>query len=466
MRLILHIGTDKTGSTAIQKHLYINRQWLLSRSVYIPLTGLGKDNGHGDLLASREPTRMAEMAGELAAAAAQGYEIAVISWEGMSFMQPQEVRRLVTGLCFENIWLLVYLREQADIVQTGYLQEIKTTRSPFDIHDFQCLPVKPSSVRAMLSCYSPARNYSRLLRRWMRFIKQGRVIVREFQRELLVNQNVVDDFLSIMNLEPDSEFKRSDDVSNLSLDVESAIIMNHFDRQKEGDMARKATVYSLLSLIHSEGFGARYFLSSRRVSSIRRFFRRSNQAIGRITGASVPQLFSNLPECSRSYTSASMIASVSSRRQKLIDLQETPMLFASRVPHNRPTQRLLASGWKALEDWGVWSSGKTSTLHFRVPFWMASHGRANLVIFLKGRYLGRNTRSRIVANDMDFGWVDLSKFTRSVVLPITALRENQRVVVQIHHEFPQPAADPDLLDREDNASFGLERFGIQFANPE
>ena len=466
MKLILHIGTDKTGSTAIQKHLYINRQWLLARGVYIPLTGLGKDNGHGDLLTTMEPEQMTTLSEELAAAKSEGYESAVISWEGMCFMKASKIGCLVKMLRSDNLWVLVYLREQADIVQTGYLQGIKTNGNSLQIADFQKGPWGRSGLRALLLCYSPMRNYARLLRKWMRLIPKGHVIIREFQKDLLVNRNVVDDFLSVLGQFSNEDFVRIKINSNISLDVESAIIMNDIDRRDGIESPRKIFAFSLLSLIHSDGFGTRYFLPPRRVASIRRYYRRSNRAIGSIVGSPMPELFSNPPDCKQTYTPEGILSSVDEKRKRFSALLEIPMLLATRIPHETPAIDLLVSGWSKLQDWGAWSSGNVSRVRFRAPFWMVSHENARLIIFLRGRYSGNNSRSKVVVNDLDFGWIDLRKFNRSIALPISALHTNQVVDLQLHHEFPGKTGDSDLAANIEAVSFGIEKFGIQISNPD
>ena len=62
MRILLHIGTDKAGSTAIQQHLYQNRHWLLDRQVYVPLEGLGENNGHAQLFESESDEALERLA--------------------------------------------------------------------------------------------------------------------------------------------------------------------------------------------------------------------------------------------------------------------------------------------------------------------------------------------------------------------------------------------------------------------
>jgi hypothetical protein len=466
MKIILHIGTDKTGSTAIQKHLYVNRQWFLKRGVYVPLTGLGKDNGHGNLLSTMEQQQMLCMAEELAIAASEGYDSAVISWEGMCYMSAPEIEKLVKTVRAENCWLLVYLREQADIVQTGYLQEIKTDKSPLNIADFQRGIWKLSHMRALLFSHSPIRNYAHLLRKWMRSIRKGQVIVREFQRDLLVNESVVDDFLAVVGQSTDNDFLHINDNANISLDVESATILNDIDKRDSMERPRKYYALTLLSLIHSDGFGARYFLSAHRVASIRRYYRRSNNSISEVVGTTVPELFLNPPNCARTYTNETMLNSVSQKRERFSALLNDPMLFTTKIPHVTPEADLLVSGWDELQDWGAWSLGDESKIRFRVPFWMVSHERAKLVIFLRGRYLGRNIRSKVIVNDLDIGWIDLRNFSRSISLPIAKLYANQFVELQVIHEFPENPANNDLTAGIEAMAFGIEKLGIQFSNPD
>ena len=43
----------------------------------------------------------------------------------------------------------------------------------FGIADFRGIALTPSSLRALLYCYSPRRDYARLLRSWMAVIPRG-----------------------------------------------------------------------------------------------------------------------------------------------------------------------------------------------------------------------------------------------------------------------------------------------------
>jgi len=467
MKLLLHIGTDKTGSTAIQRHLYANRPWFLARGVYVPLTGLGKDNGHGNLLADLDAPEMERLVEEIASARESGYTHTVISWEGLCYLDSRNIAKLGKVLAGENLWLLVYLREQADIVQTGYLQEIKTDKSPVGIQDFQGFIWRLPQLRALRYCHSPMRNYARLLQQWMTIIPRGQVIAREYQRGLLIGRSVIDDFLAAMKLSPDDEFIRFTTNTNISLDVESAVIVNEMDRLADPEPTRKACILSLLSIIHSDGLGHRYFLSRRRVAAIRWYYRRSNRAIGELIGSPLPQLFSRATPCARAYTAQDLRASVERKHERIAALQSVPMLFTTKLPHHAPSPEILASGWGRRHDWGTWSAGAVSELYFRVPFWMISHEPSRVIIFIKGRYFpGSPTQSRIVVNNLDFGWLDLRRFTRSISLPVSALGPNQTVIVQVHHVNRTTCDNDRQASAEESSAFGIEKFGIQIIHPE
>jgi hypothetical protein len=466
MKVFLHIGTDKTGSTAIQQHLYVNRQWLLARGVYVPLTGLGKDNGHQILLNTMADEKMSCLADELAAAKNNGFTSAIISWEGMRFFRPRQIKRLIKMLHSDNLWVLVYLREQADIIQTGYLQKLKKNRSRIKISDFHGGLWTLSRLSALLSCYSPVWNYARLVQKWTRFLPDGHMLVREFEKQLLVNGSVVDDFLSVLGLCPDDEFVRIKRTVNISLDIESAILIHEHDEHGNSDESRKIKEYSLLSLIDSEGYGARFFLSARRVRFIRRFYCKSNESIRRLVSLPSPEIFLKSPDCSKNYSPDYMLRSIEARRTKLSVLMRIPMLFGTRAPHKLPTLDLLAFGWSQVYDWGAWSTGDRSIIRFRVPFWMATRDNAKLSVFLKGRYYGKNTGSNVSVNGVHFGCIDLREFPRSITIPISSLHKNQVVEVQLVHQFPEQAVIESSAVDGQPISFCIEKFGFNFSNRE
>ncbi|MDH3706038.1 MAG: hypothetical protein OES57_08225, partial [Acidimicrobiia bacterium] len=47
--LVLHIGSDKAGSSAIQESLVANHDWYRAHGVFIPQTGITRAAGHPHL---------------------------------------------------------------------------------------------------------------------------------------------------------------------------------------------------------------------------------------------------------------------------------------------------------------------------------------------------------------------------------------------------------------------------------
>ncbi|MEZ5503784.1 MAG: hypothetical protein R3E50_14405 [Halioglobus sp.] len=167
VQVVLHIGTDKTGSTSIQNTLFLNRDWLADRSIYVPSTGLGEGNGHATLLSRLDTAELASLAAELETARANGMAQALLSWEGMASFRfgRSKIRRLVAALGAVEVRVLVYLREQAQIIQSGHLQQVK--RNPQCIADIRSLVRPRTPLQQAAGAFilrNPSRNYYRLLR--------------------------------------------------------------------------------------------------------------------------------------------------------------------------------------------------------------------------------------------------------------------------------------------------------------
>ena len=111
MRVYLHIGTDKTGSTSIQGHLLTNRAWMHSAGVYLPRAGMGVRSGHAGLLQNLQGDHIETLGLELEQAVTEGFRAAVLSWEGMTFYSDEDINSLRAILADYPVTVIVYLRE-------------------------------------------------------------------------------------------------------------------------------------------------------------------------------------------------------------------------------------------------------------------------------------------------------------------------------------------------------------------
>ncbi|HTD06382.1 hypothetical protein, partial [Undibacterium sp.] len=109
-----------------------------------------------------------------------------------------------------------------------------------------------------------------------------------------------------------------------------------------------------------------------------------------------------------------------------------------------------SSGWSYFEDYGtkfdgewngVWSDGPASTMNIPVSPARPVHGVRMFVHYFKN-----NTRTRVVINGEDMGWVDLMQrdflpLTKNAGQPVSNLK------IELTHEAPNdPAKDPTFPD--------------------
>ena len=147
MRCILHIGTEKTGTTTIQAFLDLNRSHLRSCGILVPRS-VGGPNAIGLAVAAYNPFHLDDYVKSIGLQTSQGLlnhqsrliaalrrEIELSKSEGVDTVcfssehlhsrlrTEEEVARLrdiLVSLGFEEFMVIVYLREQAALVRSLY----------------------------------------------------------------------------------------------------------------------------------------------------------------------------------------------------------------------------------------------------------------------------------------------------------------------------------------------------------
>lgn len=214
-RLILHIGTEKTGSTSIQVFLRINQKRLAEAGVGVP-SGLGdtlhfrlqllandKDinddfiMNHGlhlnkELRGNTLSEWKNEFYQEVESSEAQTW---IISCETLHsrLLKESELARLknILSPLFERIDVLVYLREPLSMITSRLTENAKSAipviipepiaNQEFDIADHQAT-----------------------LQRWESAMGPGKLVVRIFESESLVRGNVINDFMEACGLKQEN----------------------------------------------------------------------------------------------------------------------------------------------------------------------------------------------------------------------------------------------------------------------
>lgn len=252
--LYLHIGYPKTGTTAIQEFLHLNKARLLERNVLYPETGLVKYAHHLIPWVFTEDKRnkngvsQADIIDRLQTELDQNrtVEKVVISSEGFIFaMSPEDVAEIFKDN-FESIKLVIYLRQPFRWIVSDYNQGVKGWRQltcDFDEHFNRVLQTKGG----------PLDFYS-MLSKWAGVFGWDNIVVRTYDME---KENLLNGFLDIVGISDHVEFERPqrhDSNPRLSADrLELLRLVNSFELSSE---KRSSLLDQISKLKNNDASGA------------------------------------------------------------------------------------------------------------------------------------------------------------------------------------------------------------------
>ena len=261
--IYLHIGTEKTGSTSIQKFLWKNRQKLAFNNIYVPDF---LSNNHVDLVlyaALRNSCRGLLIKKNLYEETLYNRFISTFPKVFVSRLQPlvddglnlvltsellstrlvkiEQINKLAELLqqLKQPIKVIIYLRRQDEYIASSYSTSILNGHT-FDLDSY----IEKPNMNL---------NYYEFVNQWAQVFGKENIIVRAFQLSKLLNQNVVADFLQIiglkekMNLNP----QENDYFLNPALDystIEFLRLLNHHFPEyinNQYNFRRKNIVHSL-----------------------------------------------------------------------------------------------------------------------------------------------------------------------------------------------------------------------------
>ncbi len=384
--LMLHIGSDKAGSTAIQAHTYGNRDWLVRHGVYVPSSYLGKNNGHAGLLEELDASKLQTLLDELNQKAGR-FRRLFLSWEGAQFLGDKELRLLAKYLGHYQVRIIYYLREQADVIQSGVLQNIKSQRVDIDLRQQAIEPSLPDT-----------RDYHATIKRWEKHFPGLECEVVYYDRAVFPDGNVVKDLLSRLGCEDTDDFQFYTQDINISLDVPSALAAQQRLANETDEIARRDYVDALLLNLKNTSAGQKYFLDRQQVTSIRDYYSDSNQQLVDKYGVSSELLDSGrkLWVDGDENFSAETEMLVDSILQAADDIDSYPVLFGG-FARDIDLQRYLAEGWEESGRDGAWTRSASCTLRMR-PFLqgvLPFHSQYRLR--LQGRYQGDGGQAAVLS---------------------------------------------------------------------
>jgi SAM-dependent methyltransferase len=194
LKVFLHIGTHKTGTTALQTVFDENRELLKQHGVLYPSAspppaeglshqGLASGLADPDQGASQWDPLLREL--DLAE-----QDIAVISAEGFSVLRNDAVPLVRSYLADHDVTVVVYLRRQDEFLNGLYTTPVLYYRETRD------LPQWREEERPDLHL-----DYRPLLRRWEGLFGRDSLIVRPYEKVQLEGGEIVSDFCSVIGVE-------------------------------------------------------------------------------------------------------------------------------------------------------------------------------------------------------------------------------------------------------------------------
>lgn len=464
MRVYIHIGYPKTGSSAIQSHIFANRAWFESKGVYIPRTGYASGMGHSKLINADLPNlvlpsqkdipaqvQLDALANELKHPAIDGVETALISWEGLVGIGPDTIAKIARALEDHRVTVLAYLRDQVSLYQAAALKTL-------EIHGYVTDSVFFGSGE--ISEYErELYDFSATLSKWKEAF-QGRIEIRTrwFERGLLKEGNVVTDFLNWVGLNPDDEFALEHRSINQTIDSSAAalILLARSLRLPQKELTR--ITGALLQLGTGSEGSIKSFLSVEAQLRIYSIFSESNERLLReYSPENLPEHHDALRPPKASQSSGSPVFEYVAQVRAMLTKPEM-QIWDGGVLHSNVLQQLTrppGRGWRAIGSDGVWSIGLHSMLMFKLPKLSERKGPASLCIEFKGEYAKGHASTLLVTNEKQECMLDLRE--AQLNLKITDEFKSDGVRLQLKHQFPPPQ-----LQNEQGQAYKLKEISYSF----
>jgi len=213
-KIVFHIGTHKTGTTALQNQLFRNRKLLERQGVIYPEVGIGPSHsGHHELAwaAAGQSHRLkksnASAIFEKARFAIEtaGDQTVVFSSEEFGNLSPKLIEKMGAELGIESANIVVYFRNQIDYLIAQYKQHIKQfeTRYTGTLLDY----IVEFNILNRMS-------YAALVSGWANIFGKESINIRVYDRADLVKGDIVEDFCQVIEL--DSGVLKNDTKDNSS----------------------------------------------------------------------------------------------------------------------------------------------------------------------------------------------------------------------------------------------------------
>jgi len=208
LNLILHVGIHKTGTTAIQSFLSLNKELLKKHGFYFPQVDCIVENKPYHLreaLLINNRHEYEEIINRIITSAKDANcHTVILSDEDFQIFAHKGNNNLGILKHFFNVELLMYIRRQDRYSESAYGFSIlwyssRTTIEPDNLLDL-----------------FPALNYDYLLKRWENLFGIDNINLKVYDN-LISNGDLINDFISLLNISTNEDWvKPTKDLSNIT----------------------------------------------------------------------------------------------------------------------------------------------------------------------------------------------------------------------------------------------------------
>jgi len=279
-KVTLHIGTPKTGTTAIQSALAGGVDLLREHNVHYLEAGRSR-NAHNPLaisIRSGQPEETCQMVQSEMGRLPKGAK-AIISSEMLSLLPAQKVAAAMPFLTELEGQIIIYLRRQDRYVEAFYKQKLKNGRISIPFDEF--LTDRRSKELT---------DYVAILEDWAANFPNARIEPCLYEREKLIEQDAVKDFLHRASL-PQSLADGGSKERNHSPSKNIADLLLLLRQNYSGKEVR--TFYKQLKQLDLAGFSASNdLMSPSQARAFLKTFDTENEKLRLRYFADQPELFS------------------------------------------------------------------------------------------------------------------------------------------------------------------------------
>lgn len=221
--IYLHIGTPKTGTSALQKFFLDNRIELKNRGISYPKHALGEydiSSGNGQEIINiglkdgveKARAYLDKLVGK------SDSESVLISTEAF-YNHPDLVRQIVP-----SAKIIVYFRNQLDLVESSYNQAVKRAGQKASFS---------TALKRVLASKEPFYT-GELILKWAELYGVNNIIFRVYEPESFVNGNIYDDFLSALGVSGGGAFAKPKEKVNVSYNIDALVYKRCVNAITEG----------------------------------------------------------------------------------------------------------------------------------------------------------------------------------------------------------------------------------------